>query len=520
MQIDPHRNPLTPAADQTPLDSASLPAIPKAAEMIPMAGLSGYIQQFGIDIRTLDNYQIGLFALAKQMKPFVDTLRVNTSSISSEEQKRIWVEHEVEKQIPRTAYREGAQTSPIPADSMNVSPLTETGQIASILPAEWLLDDVAPELFTKKLLNRELLRAEWQENVRTPVTEYSTVKVREMIEVPAPPQEKRHHAAVLFDRSESMDDDDRRGEVAKGLALSFLKSAFDDRSLLHLRTFNASVGSPVAGRDLTTLTSLAKSLVQLRFSGGTDIQSALNTGFADIQADSQHEASDLLLITDGLSTLDRRPHGATKIHTVRIAPAGILGAFSIHSSDRADLDKLKAWSETYNELDPRDFLASFRPDQNQIDELLEAGRALPDRVARCRTRNELKEIAREIDCYIKEIGACLAHSRTTNEQLQKLQWKLEALRETIRDPGELAKLRKEQAEREAAAIAQQQAAEMARQREAQEKARQALSELQSRMSPNTPPQSQNPQPSPKSWFRILQEWATNAVAAIRSSLSK
>ena len=134
---------------------------------------------------------------------------------------------------------------------------------------------MAPELFYQRLLSRELLKREWRDTVRLPETTYETVKDKELVEVPAPPEEKKQHAYVLMDVSGSMSDGyDRRGVLAQGLALAFLRQGFGQRSQLAFRPFDTVAHERSSGRSQTDLREIALRILHQSMWGGTNITSS------------------------------------------------------------------------------------------------------------------------------------------------------------------------------------------------------------------------------------------------------
>lgn len=293
------------------------PAIGTAQEdRSPHPGVEGLLTDFGFHpTDRLTDDQIVVLSLTREMRKYVEKLKIPVSTRTRQDQTMIKVEREVEEVIEKTSYKDVHEVREIPADSMDVGQISEVNQLPSALPTELLAADIAPELFLKKLVDGELLRREWREPTKIPYTTQQTIKVKKIVEEPAPPEEEKQHAVVLLDISGSMQTEGRWA-VARALALEFLRFGYQKRAMLAIRPFGSYPDDASSGQSLADLNKITRRLLNLGSDGGTDIQRALATGVADIKKGGKFDRADILLISDGDDRLYSNPLGDIKLHSV------------------------------------------------------------------------------------------------------------------------------------------------------------------------------------------------------------
>jgi len=491
--ISPHEGPGAAARDPVDL---SREVIEVEREQEP-DGLVSYAAKFGLKLEDLTVEQAMILVAARGVEKHVKGLKIPMSERSVDTGKKIVVEKEEERVIEKTTYREGEKPSPIPADRMDLTTLEGPEQLPEILPGEWLVEEVAPDIFLKKLREQTLLRRQWRETTRTPVTSHETVKEKVLVEEPAPPEVQKQHACVLLDVSGSMVESyDGRNVVGAGLALAFLLHGFEQRARLSLRLFNGTVFALSQGTSFEDLKRMARQILNIRWGGGTDIQDALRVATEDIRGGGSFTRADILLISDGLSWLGENPLGDIKLHTFLLAlsPRQMLESESLKA-----LVTLRSWSTTLKSFGTSKFAGIMLPSKKDLDEIEKSIRSIPDRlkdIASDEEREQLIERASNLNRLLKklmEIAGEVEGHRPLLEKLRgsiarrRLQGILDELEEIMRKlqmlGPEVLEENKERKEQEARVVEEQEKAEDAKRRQQHaEKEAQAARELEAMLS--------------------------------------
>jgi hypothetical protein len=238
-----------------------------------------------------------------------------------------------------------------------------------------------------------------------------------LIEDEAAADAARQHAYVLLDTSRTMRDHDRRGTVARGLALAFLYKAHQERARLNLRPFTLEVGELSTGVGRQDLRAIAQRVVQLPNSGQTRIQSALEQAAADIRAAGPCLGASILLITDGISRLAANPLTHERLHTF------ILGDL-LEEKDLGTVNTLRQWSATFHRVWKNRFAEILAPqwvDCQAAARLLEA--AIRDR----EDPETLARLAENVKLLVKEYRRSLGKGEAVPDEVAALEsWLTEA----------------------------------------------------------------------------------------------
>jgi hypothetical protein len=159
---------------------------------------------------------------------------------------------------------------------------------------------------------------------------------------------------VLLDVSDSIPQGNRLA-VSRGLALAFLKYAHEQRAQMYLRPFSNYIGDPVYGTQLRDLRAIALKVCNPQIDGGTNIQAALVQAVRDIRASGSTTPGDILLITDGLSTLDENPlidhtHPSKNVllHTIHLTDSELSADYNNYVDEETlrHLKTLNTWSSS------------------------------------------------------------------------------------------------------------------------------------------------------------------------------
>lgn len=304
--------------------------------------LLSYLAGFGLTLADLEPHQAAMFVAARNLAEQVEGLDLPIASHDANDGDTTLADDG--QPVGLTAYQRDLDESPLPADEMELAPIRAIEDMARILPTQWLLEELWPEAFYAKLAERELLMPEWRQPTRDPRGESGNDTQHELVEAAAEADNARQHAYVLLDTSRSMKDHDRRGLVARGLALAFLRRGHEGRSQLHLRPFTARVGELLSGRGDEAFRAIVRRIIDLPHAGQTRIQAALEQAVADIRSGGPCLRADILLITDGMSRLGARPLDRERLHTFLVGDLCDVG------DSNESVKTLKAWSHTFRRV--------------------------------------------------------------------------------------------------------------------------------------------------------------------------
>lgn len=304
--------------------------------------LISYLADFGLTLGDLDPHQLAMFVAARNLAKEIEGLELPVASNETSVGDDSLAEHDTADEL--TAYQRDLADSELPADEMDVAPIRAVEDMARIFPTQWLLEEIWPEAFYAKLAERELLMPLWRQPTRGPQDDSDDSPDRELVEQQAKPDTVRQHAYVLLDTSRSMNDRDRRGIVARGLAIAFLHKGQESRSRLYLRPFTAAAGDLSSGRGVNDFHAIVRRIISLPHAGQTRIQAALEQAVRDIRSGGAFQRADILLITDGMSRLTQNPLADESLHTF------LVGDLLEARESAGPVNTLKAWSRTFRRI--------------------------------------------------------------------------------------------------------------------------------------------------------------------------
>lgn len=334
--------------------------------------LLAYLREFDMDLSDLEPEQLGMFVAARNAARYVEDLELPIASRPHPGSETTLVEVETEKSIERTAYYMDLLESRLPADEMDVRQIEGAEDLPRIFPTQWLLEELDPDLFYLKLAQRELLMPQWQRATQGPQDSYDEVRQRELIQERAVARSAKLHAYVLLDTSRTMNDHDRRGTIARGLALAFLRKGHEQRARLNLRPFTAQVGELSTGVGKDDFRAIAERIVRLPNSGQTRIQTALEQAVQDIRTAGPCLGAGIMLITDGISRLSQSPLTHEKLHTF------LLGDLFEKEGAAGTVSTLKQWSATFRRIWTNRFAEILAPTLDDCRAAADALQAILD----------------------------------------------------------------------------------------------------------------------------------------------
>lgn len=312
-----------------------------------------YLAEFQLALGDLHPEQFAMFLAARNVASYVEPLEVPIGYFPEEDPNTSLAERDTERLLRMSIGQ--SEPSNVPADEMDVKPVRSVEDLPRIFPLQWLEEQTQPDLFYAKLARRELLMPDWQTPAPAPGAQQDESPEREVVAEESFARSGRQRAYLLLDTSSTMNDHDRRGTVARGLALAFLLKGARQQSTLMIRPFKAEAGPMLSGTGCDALRELALKVVGLPNSGQTRIQGALEQAVRDLRAGGPCLGAQVMLISDGISRLTHNPLGQEKLHSFIIADL---------PDEQALLDTiatLRQWSYTFQRVRKRSFAAALAP---------------------------------------------------------------------------------------------------------------------------------------------------------------
>jgi len=328
-----------------------------------------YLAEFDLGLADLRPDQVAMFVAARNAQPYVDPLDVPVGPPFPEASDADLTQREADRVLELTSHADDPLESHLPSDEMDVSLARSVEDLPRVFPAQWLQEEVQPELFYLKLAGRELLTPEWRSPTQGARDCHDQIHQRQLVPEQASDQTPKLHAYVLLDTSRTMRDHDRRGIVARGLALAFFRKGYQNRVTLNLRPFTADAGELSSGIGKEGFHAVVRRVIELPNSGQTRIQAALEQAVADIRAAGPCLGASLMLITDGISRLGKNPLGEEKLNSF------IVGDLLEDKSTAGTIATLKEWSRTFHRVWKNRFaeiLAPTWPDCQAANLLLQS----------------------------------------------------------------------------------------------------------------------------------------------------
>jgi hypothetical protein len=341
-----------------------------------------YLAYFDLTLADLQPEQTAMFLAARNLAPLVAKLEIPLATQCSADQ-RVMRQRQTNRRLQQTLYVSDLEARDLPTDFMDVAPIRGTEDLPRIFPVQWMLEELCPDAFYAKVAQRELLMPLWQAPFGSPRDSDHDEAERELEEDGGAATSTLQHAYVLLDTSRTMNDRDRRATVARGLALALFHYGHQQRVQLNFRPFTAEVGPLTSGREKETLRAIVERIVTVPNAGQTWIQDALECAVADIRGEGPCRRADIMLITDGISRLTRRPMISERLHTF------LLGDLREGEETAGAVSLLKAWSDSFHRVWKHRFavvLAPRRDDLRAVEAVLRQAMQCGDRSCDAATR--------------------------------------------------------------------------------------------------------------------------------------
>ena len=278
-----------------------------------------YLGLFDLDLGQVTSEQVSMFVAARSVAEYVEDMAIPIATRPKPDEESTVREIETELPMALTGYVSDPVGGEMPSNDMDVTTIQSAEQLARIFPTQWLLEDVCPDAFYAKVAQRELLMPEWQRPTQNPEDSYDDSYDHERIEDQALPDTPKQHAYLLLDTSRTMCDHDRRGPVARGLALAFLLKGHQQRSQLNFRPFTDQAADLSSGTSREDFGKIVRRVIDIPNAGQTRIQKALEQAVDDVRNAGPCLRADVMLISDGISRLTENPFRDEHLHTFLVA---------------------------------------------------------------------------------------------------------------------------------------------------------------------------------------------------------
>lgn len=358
--------------------------------------LKDFIASFGVSLQEISPHHLGYFLAARSLAPLVKGL-----SIPAAESRGDGALPAQDSRGERVSAPQGGgateQAERFPTPSFTIGP-AKACDLRHILPHQFCYptEQLLYLLANGKLTRRVMLREADEPSSQ----DAETPKLLD-----SPEQGNRHHetqrAYILLDVSQSMNGEvppggrqpDRRGMVARGLALAFLEDAKARYAQLHLRPFSSTVGVRESALSSPELQLFVRKVLDLHNDGSTALQKTLEAAEADLAAMDPVKRVDIMLISDGASFLSGKPFQDRFLHTFLIGDScapekrGGSGAY----------EKLQQWSETFAHISNCEFGEILAPTRHDLMVFTELARESAERLPFACDRAELRLLQHQLE---------------------------------------------------------------------------------------------------------------------------
>ncbi len=316
----------------------------KAEETRSRLKFHEYVRQFGIfDLGEMTTSQLFALVAARNIAPAIDLIRIpkgknkhGFDGLSGYDQNR-----------PKSSIGAAMLQFITPSPSLNQEweILRDPEDIPEAAPEDLLLRRLAPKEFLRRMTEGELLKSTWtQEEEDDLLNQEKLSPDQSIVQEQSAEEDHSPYGYVLLDASESMGSArDCRGEIARGLALSFLLNQFENGNPCIVYLFRSDLSMPIGGDNRHEFERAVGAILGHDHKGMTNLQGTLGAMAEHLLQD--RERVDIALITDGITRLTENPLGDAHLHTFLLgaAPEELDKQGEIQYRD--SLLKLDYWSD-------------------------------------------------------------------------------------------------------------------------------------------------------------------------------
>ncbi len=388
-----------------------------------------YLGLFDLDLGQLSPEHVSMFIAARAVAEYVEDLAIPIATRPKPDEETTLREIETELPIALTGYMSDPVGTELPSNDMDVTTIQSSEQLARIFPNQWLLEDVCPEAFYAKLAQRELLMPEWQRPTQNPEDSYDDSPDHERIEDQALPDTPKQHAYLLLDTSRTMCDHDRRGAVARGLALAFLLKGHQQRSQLNFRPFTDQAADLSCGTSADDFRMIVRRVIDIANAGQTRIQQALEQAVRDVRDAGPCLRADVMLISDGISRLTANPFHGEHLHTFLVSD------LMAEDESTGIIRTLRDWSRSFRRVWKSRFKEILAPTITDLQAANTQFRALADQDdVTDEDAARLHQMLENIKYLAKELKRAAGKKAPVPEEVQAIERDLPAIEKQLPPP--------------------------------------------------------------------------------------
>lgn len=406
------------------------------------APLLQFIAQFGIiDLGSLSPQQAQMLLVAKNGLPIISRLSIPEALPESPAGEITWTRQKTSRMVPRHLLPADQESSAAGANIREVEFARGPEDLPDLLPSEWLLHEIAPDIFFRDLLGGKLLRQNFDAPEPEP-DELVRIEADELVPTAARSTRSNQFAYALFDHSESMDSDDGRGVASRGLLLAYLLCGWLKESSVYCIPFTTQIEKTLGGQTFSDFSDCVRCLLETKNEGSTNIQQALTQLATQAPPGSARQRVDIALFTDGVSKLvGDSPLKQAYLHSFLLHPKvlPLIDPQEVDDDLTNPVIKLRQWSSSMFQFSNAEYTQLLIPTAEDRQWISTWVTELPDRFARALSQKEfdlldqsMKNVAHLLDEALRlGNGSLLENDR---EELKSLQAKL---KKTAGDCGNL-----------------------------------------------------------------------------------
>ncbi len=397
-------------------------------------GFRDFASQFGIhDLGELSESQLMSLVAARNTAPIIDLLRIPSGKAQMGQHGV--ANYDLHRRKTALAPALTDLLASTPGDDQEWEMLRDPEDIPYAVPEDLLLRRLAPKEFLRRLTEGELIRSAWiQDDVDEQLwRESQTPETASRPESGATSQDARPHGYLLLDASESMGSGrDHRDEVARGLALAYLRSQFESGNPTVVYLFRHELSPVYGGENRSAFEAAVGAILAHSHEGMTNLQGALKL-LADAMRVHQGRV-DIALITDGITRLTQNPVEGCHLHTflVGVRPE----EFDKVDSEQyqGSLDQLRTWSDHMYHIDPDIMKNASVP---RKEDVIDFGRiliGLDEQSFTCATDRKFERVQQRLVNLRAVIDRYRRHHGHDEVQIEELHQRVEVLINRLGSP--------------------------------------------------------------------------------------
>jgi hypothetical protein len=387
-------------------------------------GFRDFLANFGIyDLGELSESQAFAFVSARNTAQIIDLLRIPRGRDMKSAQAH--ASYDLHRRKTSLGPAVQAFVAPVPSSDRQWEIMRDPEDIPEAIPEDLLLRRLAPKEFLRRLTEGELIKSAWiqeeddeQAHKESPQPDESFRQSDRASADQAAP-----YGYLLVDCSESMGSGrDRRGEVAKGLALAFLLSQYEAGNPTYVYLFRHELSPQIGGEGRVAFESAVAAVLTHSYEGMTSLQSAL--GLLSEAKSREPGRVDIALITDGVTRLTDNPLGDSHLHTflVGLRPEEF-DRFSA-AQYQESMTKLRHWSDFTFGVDPEVMVKASVPSRTDLLDLIKVLHGIEEEFKSSASVEKVRRIQGRLHNLRAFFARYREYSTRPDEELQRAEEQL------------------------------------------------------------------------------------------------